>query len=420
MPAYRIKTLVQASFWSAAVIVGISSVVFEKLVHITQDLFQNLFEKHSILVCLATPVLFLASASLVRFFAPHAKGSGIPQALKAMMLSLGSHQTALRTGLISLKTALVKVLSASLALLAGASVGREGPTVQISTAIFAWIGSRTKKVFPHVDFHSYIVAGSAAGVAAAFNTPLAGISFALEEMAEGSFAQIKQTVMVSVIVAGIAAQTLVGNYTYFGHPIIPEPDFQIVIPAIVIGVLGGLFGGLFAKIVSHPKLPTHRFKWWQVALTCGAIVAVINWLTDGTSAGSGYRITRDFMDSPDATMSWHYPVTKLLTTIFSFVSGMAGGIFSPSLAIGAGLGVSAAKIAAFASLKTCALLGMVAFFTGTVGAPLTAVIIVMEMTDVHPVIIPLMISAFVAHGVSRLIMPKSLYHLLAHQNYKTK
>jgi len=418
MPAYRSKTIKQASFWLAAVLVGVIGVGFGEFISFLQEQYNRMMDIHPVWATALTPCLFLLATGVVVLVSPHARGSGIPQALKALMMSLGSHHSAMRSGLISIKTAIVKVISTSIGLIAGASVGREGPTVQISTAIFAAIGARTKKYLPHLDFHSYLVAGSAAGVAAAFNTPIAGISFALEEMAEGTFAQIKQTVMVSVIIAGIAAQTLVGNYLYFGNPSLPLPEISIVFPAMLIGLAGGLMGSLFAKSLTHPFfLGSLSIKWWQRAAVCGGLVAAINYLTDGQTAGSGYEITRSFMEAETVTDDRLLPVVftvgKLITTILSYLSGMAGGIFSPSLAIGAGMGANIATLAGFSAIKTCALLGMVAFFTGAVQAPLTAVIIVMEMTDVHELILPLMIAAFVSQGISKLIMPTSLYRYLA-------
>ncbi len=417
MPALRSKTLIQASFWLAAILSSCAGVLFDKVVHATQKLFQTFYALHPVYMLVATPVLFILATWVVVRFAPNARGSGIPQALKATRLSLGHHQTALKSGLISLRTATVKVISTLIGLLAGASIGREGPTVQVSTAIFAWIGARTKKIFPYVEFHSYLVAGSAAGVSAAFNTPLAGISFALEEMAEGSFSQIKHSVMVSVILAGITTQVLVGNYVYFGKPQLESPEVLILLPAIAIGLLGGMLGGIFAKSLAFPFWGKLEVKWWHKALFCGAIVAITNWISQGRSAGTGYDITKAFMDSPNDHLNWGFPLSKIVTSVFSFLSGMAGGIFSPSLAIGAGIGASFANSLGFASSKACALLGMAAFFSGVVQAPLTAVIILMEMTEVHTLIIPIMISAFIGQGVSKLIMPTSLYHYLARHRY---
>ena len=256
----------------------------------------------------------------------------------------------------------MKVASAFVALVAGASIGREGPTVQISTALFGWIGKHTKAKYPHVDFHSYLVAGAAAGVAAAFNTPLAGISFAIEEMAEGTFAKIKQTVMISVILAGITTQAIVGNYVYFGRPTIANIDANIIVPALIIGVFGGLLGGGFAKLLTLTVKFQKKFKWWKKALVCGVIVALMNFLSQGDAAGTGYAITREFMDAENPNVDYLFPVTKLVATVCSYLAGLAGGIFSPSLAIGAGMGASIGDLLSLAPLKACAALGNGRFF----------------------------------------------------------
>lgn len=415
--AVRSKTILLASFWIAALFVGVAAVLFEHLISFAQNWYFRFYAENKVFVSLATPLLFLISVALVRLIAPTAKGSGIPQALKATMLSLGSYKTAVKSQLVSIRAAGIKVVSTTLGILAGASIGREGPTVQISTAIFAWIGARTKKFFPQADFHSYLVAGSAAGVAAAFNTPLAGITFALEEIAEGSFAQIKQTVMVSVILAGITTQVLVGNYLYFGHPVLEDPGFQVILPAVLIGLIGGLLGGLFAKLLALNLFEKWKLTWWHKALLCGAIVGGVNFLTASQSAGTGYEFSQKIMDSTAGELGPQVWITlgKLVTTVFSFLSGMAGGIFSPSLAIGAGIGSSFAQFTELGGIQVCALLGMAAFFTGAVQAPLTAVIIVMEMTDLHSLILPLMMAAFVAQGISKIIMPVSIYRTLANR-----
>ena len=112
-------------------------------------------------------------------------------------------------------------------------------------------------------------------------------------------------------------------------------------------------------------------------------------------------------------MSVYFPILKLITTILSYLSGMAGGIFSPALSIGAGIGLTVAKVMHFENFRACALMGMVAFFSGAVQAPLTAVVIVMEMTDQHILILPFMIAAFLSHAIGKWMMPTPLYQFLA-------
>jgi H+/Cl- antiporter ClcA len=309
------------------------------------------------------------------------------------------------------------VISSTIGILGGASIGREGPTVQIASSVFAAIAKKTRKYAPNIELPSYLTAGAAAGVAAAFNTPLAGLTFAIEEVIDGAFGSFRQAMMISVILSGITAQALLGNYLYFGHPSVSSPDLRVSYQALLIGISGGLLGGFFARALAFPnvvRLPRH---WVLRAFVCGLVCSAIGWITHGTTSGSGYEATEAvLMGSSPETADLAFPIYKLVTTTLSYLSGMAGGLFSPSLSIGAGIGISIAKLLHFTNFRACALMGMVAFFSGVVQAPLTAVIIVTEMTDRHVLIIPFMVAAFVGQGSGRLIMPTPLYHFLAKRN----
>lgn len=411
----RVRTSVHLSFWVAAGLTGLLAVGYAKIVAYVQGMYFNWFELHPYLVSLFTPVAFLAAAFIVVRFAPEAKGSGIPQVLEASRIARfpdGTQQVA-ASRLVSTRTAIIKVISSIIGILGAASIGREGPTVQIAAWSFARIGAILKKFVPRVDYSSFLVAGGAAGIAAAFNTPIAGITFALEEMTEGAFGPMRQAVMLSVIIAGITAQAILGDYLYFGQTVPQLPSTILIInEALVIGTIGGAAGALFAWALVSPRLPLPEV-WWQRALVCGVVVSVLTLLTHGDTAGSGYEVTRAALESDLPTTSLGFPLWKTLTTVVSQVSGMAGGIFSPSLSIGAGIGFSVAQLANFANFKACALIGMVAFFSGAIQAPLTGVVIVMEMTDERSLIIPFMIAAFLAQAIGRRVIRKPLYQYLA-------
>lgn len=415
-PMLRHRTYQHASVWVGAIIVGISAVLYARLIAMVQALYFQCFSSHSYAVSIFSPFAFVGATLLVQRFAPHAKGSGIPQVLEAIegAEKHGNTPQVWRSPLISIRTAFFKILSSTVGILGGASIGREGPTVQIAASGFAWIGRKTKKWAPSVDLQSYLVSGAAAGVAAAFNTPLAGITFALEEIIDGAFGNFKRMLMLAVIIAGITSQALLGDYLYFGHPTLVKPSLLLMPEALALGLLGGMFGGAFAKLLAYPGLTRLPQKWWPRALVCGVACAAIGLWTGGDTAGSGYEATQRALaaTSPEAAHVF-FPLWKLATTVLSYLSGMAGGIFSPCLSIGAGLGLSMAKLLHLENFRACALLGMVGFFSGAVQAPLTAVIIVMEMTDEHILILPFMIAAFLAHGIGKLVMPVPLYHFLA-------
>ena len=409
----RQQSFIQGSFWLAAAIVGSIAVVYARLITGTLNDYFRLFQEHPYLMSIATPFLFVLATFLVVKFAPEAKGSGIPQVLMAISQNKHRQVEPGENSLVSIKTALIKIISSLVGFIAGASIGREGPTVQISASIFTWVSHRIKNKTLQVDPQSYLIAGGAAGVAAAFNTPLAGVTFALEEIAEGAFSKFKRPVMFSIIFAGITAQAFVGDYLYFGHPAIFKPTLSVIPEALLIGSICGIVGGLFARTLAQKDFQFKAVHWSVRALVCGVICSLIAFFSNGESAGSGYEVVKKFMDQDQGQISMIFGVEKFFSTIFSYFSGMAGGIFSPSLSIGAGVGYSLASLLGFINLKTCTLIGMVAFFSGVVQSPLTAVIIVMEMTDEHTLIIPFMIAAVVAQMIGKLFMPTPLYHYLA-------
>jgi len=407
------QSSLQASLLLAAVAVGFSAYFYAELITYAQRAFNLAFRGHVYWVSLGTPLLFLLAAWLVVRFSPESRGSGIPQVLQAIEETDRRREGALRSPLVSVRTALLKVLSTTVGILGGASIGREGPTVQIASSVFALAARWSRRYFGTLDPQSFLIAGASAGISAAFNTPLAGITFALEEIAERSFSQFKRTVMLAVIVGGITAQAIGGNYHYFGHPFVPDPSLAILPAAILLGLSGGLAGGFFARVLSKPRLSFLPSSWWAKALACGAACSFFGFLSSGDTAGSGYEVTRRFMDDPQGTLPVLLFPEKFLTTVFSYLSGMAGGIFSPCLSIGAGMGSLEGQLLHLSALKACALIGMVAFFSGVVQAPLTAVIIVMEMTDQSMLLVPFLISAFLAQGIGRLLMPVPLYRHLA-------
>jgi H+/Cl- antiporter ClcA len=404
----RERSIRHGSVWAGAILVGLAAVFYARLISALQARFLAHFHEHALLVSLSGPPLFLLATYLVRKWAPDAKGSGIPQVLEA--IELGEWNSSL----VSLKTALFKVLSSAVGIMGGASIGREGPTVQIASSAFAWVGRVARKFVPDVEFPAYLTTGAAAGVAAAFNTPLAGITFAIEEIAGGAFGSFRQNTMLAVIISGITAQALIGNYLYFGNPAVAAPDLKLIYEPLLIGAIAGALGGLFAKLLAYPRMVRLPAHWVKRALLCGIICSAVGLLTGGATAGSGYEPTRAVLMSESLDgASVLFPVFKLLTTILSYLSGMAGGIFSPSLSIGSGIGISIAKVLQLPNFKVCALIGMVGFFSGAVQAPLTAVIIVMEMTDEHILILPFMVAAYLAQGIGRWMMPVPLYRYLA-------
>jgi H+/Cl- antiporter ClcA len=264
-----------------------------------------------------------------------------------------------------------------------------------------------------------IVAGGAAGVAAAFNAPLAGIMFGIEEMSRSFERHTIGLILAAVITAGLTAMAILGNYTYFGSTSasIGRADWFAV---ILCGLVGGMAGGMFSRmiiaagnalwirrIISGPKLGAVRF-----ATLCGLGVVVCGALSHNSVYGTGYSEVRAAMDG-EGSLHPSFVLLKFSATVLTSISGIPGGIFSPSLSIGAGLGADLAPLLGAVDIHALMLLGMVAYLAGVVQAPITAFVIVNEMTDDRAMLMPLMAAALLAHGASRLICREGVYHSLA-------
>lgn len=400
----------RAIFLLGGIAVGAAAVGLAQLADLAQIAFSGLVSKFRYASLVVTPLGFALSVFLTERFFRNAQGSGIPQAIAARHLT---DQTA-RTSLVSLRIAAGKIVLTLFGLLCGASVGREGPTVQIGASIMFALGRFSPRRQPGL-----ILAGAAAGVAAAFNTPLAGIVFGIEEMSRAFETRTSSLIIGAVIAAGLTSLSLMGNYTYFGTSAMSLRNGIDWISVPLCGVAGGLAGGLFSRILiamaegfSNPLGRTIKRYPLSFAVICGLAAAICGLASDGTIYGTGYAQVKAALES-GSQLPANFGVLKFLATSFASISGMPGGIFSPSLAIGAGLGSNIASLFHDAPLASIMLLGMVSYFAGVVQAPITAFVIVTEMTDNHAMVVPLMAAAWIAHASSRLICKEGVYHALA-------
>jgi H+/Cl- antiporter ClcA len=266
-----------------------------------------------------------------------------------------------------------------------------------------------------------IRAGGAAGIAAAFNTPLAGIVFAIEELSRSFEERTSGTIYTAVILAGVTSVALVGDYTYFGstQAALTEPRMWLVVP--VCGVVGGIAGGAFSRCMLALRRPLPgflgRFKNRapvRFALLCGVAVALIGWVSSGATFGTGYGEAREIVQQGVIPTN-SFAFMKALATLFSYVTGIPGGIFAPSLAVGAGLGGTLSLYLPYAPGGAIVLLTMAAYFSGVVQAPLTALVIVSEMTRNRDLTLALMAATLLGRGASALVCRESLYRALALQ-----
>ena len=396
-------------FWLGAIMVGVICAIFTKIAENATEVFLSIAHYNPYLPIVITPLSLMLITWITLKFFRGAHGSGIPQTIAAL-------EVPDKPKLLSMKIAVGKIFLALAGLTSGASLGTQAPSVQIGASIMFSLGRLTR--FPsHYMERGLILAGGAAGIAAAFNTPLAGIVFAIEEMSRSFEQRTSGIVMTAVIIAGLTAMTIFGSYHYFGTIPASLPEISFSWLAILLcGVIGGLLGGLFSQsliLFTRKVIPFALRKPVLMALLAGLSVAIINFISDYQSVGTGYVQAKSLFSQAQPFDPW-YPLEKAAATFASFMTGIPGGIFAPSLATGAGLGANIGQwLPSLASMETLILLGMLAYFTGVVQTPLTAFIIVMEMTNSQDMMLALIATAFIAKGTSQLICPMPLYRALA-------
>jgi len=401
-------------FWLGAVLVGLAAIVFAKAADYAFHLFQQLRHLAWWSPFLVTPAMFALLAWLTTGSLSATKGSGIPQAIAALHVE----DESFRRKLLGLKIAAGKMALTLAALLGGASVGREGPTVHVGASLLYSLGRR----FGFSDATSagrFILAGSAAGLAAAFNTPLAGIVFAIEEMSGAFEHRMSGILLTAVIIAGVVSLGILGNYAYFGSITAMLPLGRAWVAVLLDGIVCGLVGGLFARLILPAdtgilgRISQLRAKAPVLfAGGCGLALVLLSLLSNDGLYGTGYDQAKNILTHTGTTESG-YGVLKFLGNIASYWAGIPGGIFSPALAVGAGFGNDIATLLPGTDTSAVVLLGMAAYLAGVTQAPLTAAVISLELTANRQMAIPILAACLIARGASALVCPKPVYKALA-------
>ena len=350
---------------------------------------------------------------LYKYF-PDARGSGVPQTKAALFA---------RGGRISLRTVFGKFFCTSATLASGIPLGREGPSVQVGAGIASVLG-RALGLSPE-KIKALIPVGAAAAVAAAFNTPLAAVLFALEEVVGDLHAPVLGSVVLASATSWAVLRLLLGN-----DPLFKVPQYQLVSPVelfiyAVLGLLGGLLSAAFTKSLlklrdRFLRLP-RKTMWFQPAVG-GVVVGLMGWFVPQT-LGVGYSYVGQVLNGRMALkLMVLLLVLKLIGVVVSYASGNAGGIFGPALFLGAMLGGAVGSVAHnlfpgyVATAGAYALVGMGTTFAGIVRAPMTSVVMIFETTRDYSVIVPLMISNLVSFFVSSRFQRQPIYEVLAYQD----
>ncbi len=403
--------------WIAAATAGLVVVLFAQATEHAIEMFFKMQQTNWWMPLIVTPLGGVMIVWLTRKWFKGAAGSGIPQVMAALHQE---SQNGKYPALVSFKLALGKVFLGVATLASGFSAGREGPSVQVAASVMHTFRHFLPYGFSVSPKH-LILAGGAAGISAAFNTPLAGIVFAIEELGRRFEQKTNGVIITAIVLSGLVAISLQGNYTYFGSLSVDVIDKRIIIPVLFCGLVCGISGGLFSRIlISTSGQMTGRIGtlrnlhplWW--AGFCGLVVAGLGVASHGAAHGSGYAEAQSILMGT-ADEAWFYAPVKYLATIFTYLSGVPGGIFAPSLSIGAGIGHDLLPLFGAGNVDTAIIaLCMAGFLAAVTQAPLTSFIIVMEMIDGHEMVISLMAITFLSSIISR-VFSKPLYATLAEQ-----
>lgn len=385
---------------------GLVVVLFTWLTDKALALFHFLHAQSFWMPLVWTPACTAFIVWITRRYYPGATGSGIPQVMAAVDAQVPSQARGL---FVSIKLSVSKLILTAVGLAGGLSLGREGPSVQIAAGVMhasrRWLPARSA-----VSAHGLLIAGGAAGIAAAFNTPLGGIMFAIEELSRRPEQRSNGLLMAAIILSGLMGMSVFGNSTYFGVIHVQPVSLSLVLPGLWVALWCGVAGGLFARLVTaslsgHGKDVFTRIRNRypvRFAAGCGLAVAIIGLVSQGDTFGSGYGHTRDLLEHGSEPGKL-YVLFKFMTTWITTWSGVPGGIFAPSLAIGAGIGADVAHWTGHFDTPALIAVGMAGFLAAVTQAPMTSFIIVMEMVDGYNLVLTLMAGALVASGVSRLL-----------------
>lgn len=404
-------------FLVASLLTGAIAFGYYEVFKFLEQLSISMYKQNPLSIFMVTPASFLLSWWLVVRFAPFSKGSGIPQVMAAIELA-DTKKDHYVGYFVNLKVMIVKMLSSFVKVLGGGVLGREGPTIQIASSVFIVIYKMLPAWWPQVAKKHTLIAGAASGLAAAFNTPLGGLIFAIEELSKYHVKNYQTSLFMAVIVAGLTAQGLGGTYLYLGYPKLLQDNWDVIyiviILAVISGYLGAKMGDVTFKILSLIAKIKSRRKTIQVIVLSGLFVALTIYLFGEDVMGSGKNLMEKLLYNEDKTLAWYIPFVRILNNMATFSIGGAGGIFAPSLSSGAALGALIAEyfniIGEHANLLI--LVGMTSFLTGITRAPFTAAIIVFEMTDRHSAIFFLLFAAILSNIIASFVSERSFYENL--------
>ncbi len=405
-----------------AVACGLAAVTYHKLIKIFSE---NLIDRaihmqgtSRIVWMLLIPILGgLTAGLLIHFFAPDAKGSGIPQVKIAFSMNYGK---------VPMRAALGKAVISALCVGSGASLGREGPTVQICAAISHGI-SRLFSI-PRRNQMNQLPVGTAAAIAAAFNTPIAAVTFALEEIVGDLNQKLAASIVIAAVISSTIERWLLGKNPLFqGANVYALNQPTELLAYAALGIAAGLVGVLFSKMILWLRMAFRdrlNLPGWSKPAIGGAIIGVIG-LWQPHALGIGYDYLGTVLQQQDQLVLkavLALMAAKMLASAFSYGAGMSGGVLGPSMFVGAMLGSSIWHVLVMVQPGSTiargafALVGMGALFAAVIRVPITSILLIFEMTYNYEIILPLMIANAIAYAVASRLTPLSIYESFMFQD----
>jgi H+/Cl- antiporter ClcA len=401
-------------YWVASLLVGFIAVYYGKAFTWAENLGMSIYLKHKYLLFIIPPIAFIIAWWLVKQFAPFAKGSGNAQVMATIEIAKPNKEEKL-TKLLGIRIIIIKILLSLIFIFGGGVLGRAGPIIHISSSICRKVNEWLPDWWPKISKRYMIMTGAAAGLSAAFNTPLGGIVFAMEEFTKSHISHFRTSIFSSLIIAGLTTQALAGPFLYLGYPNVAHLSNFIFIPVIIVGVIAGILcatmGYYVLKIIKWIDGFKKTYQSILYIVVGAFIIATIAYYLDMRILNSGKDLMTNILFESNKHLPWYLPRLRTVAIIICKPMGGAAGITVNSLSAGSTVGaVIAGWFHALASdTNVLILAGVVAFLTGLSRTPFTCAILVLEMTDRHTLIFHLLVAAMIANMVALIIDKHSFY-----------
>lgn len=341
-----------------------------------------------------TPVFFWISAYMCRLYSPKASGNHLPHALNELKKDPNDFDKV--ATFLNMRLVMVKAISSLISSFSGGALGKEGPSVHMSAGIFATLADKYKRFLPNISLSSWVSAGTAAGLAIAFNAPIAGIIFVIEKLSKARFKNAKGNIAWTLVIISIVTIIFYRPAPLFNFRSlifrISTESFPLILVALTCGLLAFFFQA--ANNYFYFKFSKIRSKWWHlVPIIAGIIVSYLNFYCRIYSFSGGINTSQEALSSAHALLSYKEVFGRILNTIITFASGCAGGLIAPAMAIGTGIGSIASNFAPNIDLGVFLLIGMTSFLAAVLGEPVTAAIVIFEATGQDAENIPFLVGA---------------------------